>query len=124
MITRSVISDLTGVSIASWSRLFKLVSEWREIEQKAVQKEQWDSQTYFSRSVDPGEYLAAFLVDDNNLANRDFAYRGNLCREINRPQPVQSGGAFRLPHADWTVRVVVERKPHSGEMAYDVYNQA
>ena len=51
-------------------------------------------QAHHAVGVDAGEDPAALLVDDNDLADRDFSQWGAVGPEFDCPQPVESYGAL------------------------------
>ena len=73
--TRDVISDVTRLPVAPRVRLSSQISDWRNVEEKPVQKEQRDPQAHLVGRIDFGENAAAPLVDDNDFSDRDFSQR-------------------------------------------------
>ena len=100
-----------------------LSDRWN-VEKESVEKEQRDPPAHHAGGVDAGEDPAALLVDDNNLADRDFSQWGAVGPEFDCPQPVESCGALRLPHALRTARIVVEGESHLGRSSSDTRSQA
>ena len=84
--------DLRNLTLASPNPL----SDRRKEEKESVEKEQRDPQAHYAGGVDAGEDPAALLVDDNDLADRDFSQWGAVGPEFDCPQPVELCGAVRF----------------------------
>ena len=75
-------------------------------------------------SVDTGEDPVTLLVDDDDLADRNFSQWGAVGPEFDCPQPVESCGALGLPHAVRAARIVVEGESHLGRAFSGTRSQA
>ena len=114
MIARKAASDLAGVTVAPGLRPPNPVADWRKVENETIEKERGDPQAHLTSSVHTGKHLTAPLIDDNDLPDRNRSRWGDVRAEVNRLQPVQPGGALRLPHTIWAVRIVVKGESHWG----------
>ena len=113
--TRPRGSDVTGLPVAPRLRLSSQISDWRNVEEKPVQKEQRDPQAYLAGRIDSGENAAAPFVDDNDISDRDFSQRGVVGAKFDCPTPVEARGTRSLSYTNGTDRIVVKRKFHLGE---------
>ena len=107
-------SDFTRVAVAPGLRSRNPVSDGRKVEKEPMEKEKQDPQAHHAGGVDAGEHPAALLVDDHDLADRDFPQRRAIRPHVNRPQPVEPCRAPRLPHAVRAARIVVKGESHAG----------
>lgn len=122
--TKDATSDLTLVTVAPGLRSPNPVSDRRKVEKEPVEKEQRDHQAHHAGGVDAREDPAVPLVDDNDLADRNFSQWGAIGPECDCPQPVESRGALRLPHAVRATRIVVERESHLGRSSSGAWSPA
>ena len=121
---RDVMSDFTRLAVAPRLRSPNPVSDGRKVEKEPMEKEKRDPQAHHAGGVDAGEHPAALLVDDHDLADGHLSQWGAVRPELSRPQPVQSRGAPRLPHAVRAARIVVKGEFHSGRWSTGMGSQA
>ena len=116
-------SDLTRVAVAPGLRSPNPVSDGWKVEKKTKEKEKRNPQAHHAGGVDAGEHPAAPLVDDHDLADRDFPQRRAIRPQVNRPQPVEPCRALRLAHTVRAARIVVKGESHSGRWPSGRWNQ-
>ena len=100
-------SDLTRVTVAPRLRFPNPISDARNVQNKPVEKQQWNPQAHHARGVDTGVHSASLLIDNHDFAYGNLSQRRAIRPHLNRPQPVEPCGAFRLPHTVRATRIVI-----------------